>query len=538
MKKPILLTAMLSATLLAGAPFVSAQSTPATDTGGDEQELVHDWYLNVTTVSMFTDTLRADFIATGTIVSVDNEGLPVLTFQPDEYLSGTPLAQAQVDLHTGTNADLRDLEGKRVVAGVVYRPDQDKYGLAHGVQSLTPEGFGVETSTQFYRDVLAKIAPWQQQVDAALEANPEDGKFAFPQELVSELVDTFVEYMGQTGTQAAHHAARELTENVIFEGRLSEDHFASMASNLLESDPGTYDRGYSYLLMAKYENAALSLENALGLILDETAFINLDHLVRYAKVAWTSEEDLAALVEGLGEIMIDTASYTDEQRHNVMQVISRHGDKGFLPYMHQRLGHESTISNKRVLLECFRNIPDASNLKPLISYLSGGSGLDDAYDAENFVKIHEDCATSRGFFKRTMVAIARINTDIDAEKYNAKYDSAEEQDAAREQAVHASSNAFLRSAYAQARYPWVKDFLKLLQPENEGWRTVIQILPFEDTLPIEPRQDEADQVEADTPEGEAAEGGNGGSGLGEGAGNTPGTSNPTGEGSGQSPEDE
>jgi|GEM_PF-4317063 len=491
MKKPILLSALLSASLLVGAQAALAQAAPAGEPAPESEELVHDWYLNVTTISMFTDVLRADFIATGTIVRIENPKFPRLVFQPDQYLSGTPLAENEVVLETGINADLGELEGKRVVAGVVYRADQNKYGLAHGVQSLTPEGFGVDTSVQFYRDLLSAKAEYSEQVEAALEANPKDGKFAFPEELTTKLVDIFVEYMGQTGTQAAHHAARELYSNVMFEGKLTEDHLATIASQALESDAGTFDRGYSYMLLTRAESDALSLENCIKLIKNETANVNLDNMVLYMHSAF--EDD--AVVEAVSEVMTNV-SFTTDERHNAMQIASRHRSMGFLPAMHARLGHETELKLKRVLLECYRNHPDVSNLKPLISYLSGGDGESDPY-AEDFKKIQEDCSTSRGLFKRAMLGIAMIDTNIDAEgngAYEAETD--EERDAIIEASVKESSNAFLREAYAQARFPWVRDFLFHLQPENKDWRKVIQIQGFEDTMPIVPRGDEPTDVDS------------------------------------------
>lgn len=498
MKKPILLSALLAATVFGGTPAL-AQATPGAAANAPEQS---EW-LQTHTISMFTDVLRADVIATGTIVEVENPGWPRLVFEPDEYLKGSPLPMQRVTLITNTNAQITYLEGQRVVAGIVHRADNDTYGLAHGVQSLTPEHLGVETSIQFYRDLLAAAAPYDIEIAEALEANPKDGMFAYPEVLVDAWLEIFVEYFGETGTQAAHHASRELWGNPVFQDRLTEDHLASIASNLVESDPGTYDRGYGYMLLNREGSNALALADCINLMRDETAYVNLDHMAIYLQNAF--ERD--AVVEAVSEVMTSQL-YTESERHNAMQLASRHGGKGFLSAMHELIGHENTLANKRALLECFRNIPDPSNLPVLINYLNGG----DAEGSE--VKVQDDCSTSRGFFKRTMLAIAMINTDIDDElfNYDPETETLEEHEAERNMAVHNSSNAFLRVAYGQARYQWVRDYLKYLQPENEDWRKVIQIFAFEDTMPVEPVGNESAAEITDNDAGES-EGGNDGNVL-------------------------
>ncbi len=431
--------------------------------------------LNFQTVSMFRDLFRSDFIARGLVVDVLEEGgFDRLVFQPTNYLYGEALAEETVVLHVGTNADLSELQGQEAVCACMQSND-GRYGLTHGLASITPEAFSVQTSVDFYTDLLALNADYGFEIQQALEEDPADGRYDFPVPLVESWTDVLVRYLGHSDTQAAQHAGRELAANPLFEKSLNALDLRMIADSLIETSvPGSYDRGFSYIILKQRKSRALSIQAAIELIKEETAYINIDHLTNYLRSACglpsllseTPNAIQALSVEEQEEIplfeeqdVVDAlkALYENREeatriRRNAIIAAGQFASELSLPSLRKLLGHESDMEIKHRLLEAFRFIPHQDNLTVLQNYLNGG----DALRAEP--KIHNDCLDSRKILKRTLLAIAVIGSE--------------------------ESDTLIQLAYETARFDWLKDFIRPLRKANPEWRELVEILDNEADIPV------------------------------------------------------
>lgn len=458
MANRILTSAALASVLLAGGIHtILAQETGKNDrvsgigpthgeTGDDADPTAE--FQHFRTASIFIDTFRATHIARGTIVDVVNvNGFPALVFKPMEMLKGVAPAQETMTLITGTNADLSSLKGQAAVAGIIETVDGE-YGLAHGVQSLTPESLNVEASVKLLKDVLDLNARYSVAIQTALNENPRSGKFRFPAKLVEGWTNILLDnLLRESRSQAAHHSGRELLVNPVFKGVLTEEQLHRIGQEVGEfSASGTYDRGYIYLILAQYHSDAASIDTTLNLMRGETALNNVDHMAHYLRSAF----DEKSVIEKLSKVY-GNREESALARRNAIAMAGSFGSTEALPTLRVLLGHETDRSAKRELLNAFRDLPHEGNFQPLLNYLNGG-------DATSEKGVQTDCVDSRNLLKRTLLAMAVVDSK--------------------------ASNITIREAYLTASFPWLKDFIRPLLEENKQGRGLVKVLDNEDDVAI------------------------------------------------------
>lgn len=392
--------------------------------------------------SMFHDVFRSTHIAIGRVSAVTYPSSNVkITFEPTEYLMGSPIDTPSVDLITNFNGDLRHLVGTEVVCGMLHAAN-GKWGLTHGLESVTPVSWDVSASVQMYRDLVSINAEYSEEIAIALDENPMDGRFNFPDGLMSAWTDLLVRNFGKTDTIVAHHAGRVLFKEPMFQGRLTNEHVQAIANAVRRSGDQTFDRGYGFMLLTKYESTALTVAEVMDLMKREVAKINLDHLAVYLHHTRSAEE----VVPALSAIILDRTQ-SNKARRNAIIVAGQFGSREILPTMHQVLGRETNRELARQILNTYRYLSDAQNYGPLVSYLNGGNNQGYA------VRTQSDCRDSIELLKRTLVAIAMIDTD--------------------------ESNKLIEHAYYNANEEWLRDFINPLRLQNKAWRVRVDIMDEE-----------------------------------------------------------
>ena len=426
---------------------VQTSSVSAQATGGNGPSVPEVFpHVNFHTASMFIDTLRADFIATGRVVGIDkSNGFPEVVFMPMEYLMGEAIPESKINVYTGVNSDLDHLIGQEIVGAVVKNYDRNIYGFAHSVHSITPESLSPQTSIDFYKEIIAINEQYEDEIAIVHETSiglKYHEVLPYPAEVVSAWSDVLVKNLGYTGTQAAHHSGRELLHNPVFRDVLTESQLSEVAQSLPSTHPGTYDRGYGFLVLAVNKHKGVSISSSMNMVREETAFVNLAHVARYLK-----QFPEGAVVDAFKAIYMDKAEETTTARRNAILLAGKYGSNLALPSLRSLLGHETDKQIQHQLLAAFRELPDFGNFKALAYYLNGG-------DENQESGLQKDCVNNNTLHKRTLLAIAVIDD--------------------------ANTDLYIDLAWIRAKDAWLKKFLYYITSPNKQWRGIVEVLNHED----------------------------------------------------------
>lgn len=401
---------------------------------------------NVWNATLFADAFRATHIARGYVVSCDYPTNNVmLRFQPTEYIKGTPLPDATVDLVTGLNADLNFTVGQEAVCAWIVRESDGAMGLSHSVNSMTPaaRGWNPQATVDFIRAILAINEEAGEDLQVRLTGQGSSDVFQAPMWVREAWVDALVDALGVPGSMAAYHAGMELDKNPAFSGMLKPAHLERIAGYATRSLPATHDRGYHFILLRKYNHASVGVSECVRLLKEETANVLVDHISNYL----ATQHDEMEVATGLAPLILNLTGVSPAVRANAIMAAGSSGNRRILPTLRSLLGHEKDDKCRRELLNALRSLPDPANLDPLVNYLNGG-------DAANKTGIQFDCRNSMNLHKRALLAIAAINSP--------------------------ESNECIRQAYERTRVPEFKRFLRPLLEDNKGWRSAIVMLEGED----------------------------------------------------------
>ena len=422
------------------------------------------------TATIFTDVFRATHIIRGHVVDCEwRKANNTITIRPTTYLKGDPLPEQLLTIETLSNSDLRFTIGEETLVGVIHTVD-GRFGLANGIASMTTgaRGWNVQASVDLATQLLTINSEFAEEVEAAYAQAPADAYFRVPEYVRGAWVNALVNAFSVTDSWAAYQAAQELTHNLTFVSHdLEPGHLTTIANAVRNSKPGTYDRGYGYIMLARHAAPLVSIETAIKHVRDEKADIVLDHIASYLAACFPSNEVVPALAEIYGKpkrLVGEEAGYTDDERANAIIVTTQFGSRDALTTLLPLLGYETSRRPQRELLKSLAALSHENNYLPLISYLNGGVATTPLETIERrslgeVPRQQHDVLNSVHLHKLTLLAIAMIDSE--------------------------ESNAFIDAAFEQTWVLELKHFLRPLRSINKGWRDYVNMIPGESDVTIQ-----------------------------------------------------